>query len=96
MRHSLAMYQATRMLQWAWQWVPGSPYRALSGPEEVERTSRGTDPIRKTAPDVEALLASYRIEGFPFENVAFEGGGIKGIGHTGAVRVGTTCTIIYV
>ncbi|KAK2182157.1 hypothetical protein NP493_364g01046 [Ridgeia piscesae] len=88
------MYQATRMLQWIWQWVPRSLYRALSGPER-ERPSHVIDPIRKTAPDVEELLASYRVEGFPFENVAFEGGGIKGIGHTGAVRVGNICTIIW-
>ena len=83
------------MLQRFWQWVTCSHNRALSGPEEIERTSRGTDPIRKMAPDVEALLASYRGEGFPFENAAFEGGGIKGIGHTGAVRVGTISTIIW-
>ena len=53
--------------------------------EEVDLSTRHT---RK---DVEELLAKYPSKAFPFENIAFEGGGMKGLAHAGGLRVGSTC-----
>ncbi|KAI0231771.1 hypothetical protein LSAT2_017873 [Lamellibrachia satsuma] len=86
------MNQATRLAQWLWLWIPRAPYRSICG-LAGESTLHSVRPTRQRAPDVEALLASYGVDGFPFENIAFEGGGVKGIAHTGAVRVGCTCIL---
>ena len=44
--------------------------------------------------DVVDLLASYPSESFPFENIAFEGGGIKGLAHVGGLRVSSACSMV--
>ena len=49
---------------------------------------------RETGKDVEELLAKYPSEKFPFENIAFEGGGMKGLAHAGGLRVGSTRTTL--
>ena len=53
--------------------------------EEVDPSTR------ETGKDVEELLAKYPSDTFPFENIAFEGGGMKGLAHAGGLRVGSTC-----
>ena len=50
--------------------------------EEVDPSTR------ETGEDVEELLAKYPSKKFPFENIAFEGGGMKGLAHAGGLRVG--------
>ncbi|KAI0232222.1 hypothetical protein LSAT2_017432 [Lamellibrachia satsuma] len=85
------MNQARHLAQWLWQWIPRVPYRAIRGLAGEPTSPR---PCRQRGSDVEALLASYGEDRFPFENIAFEGGGVKGIAHAGAVRVGCNC-ILY-
>ena len=83
------MSESRQLLQWLWTWVPRVPYRAILGYSDEHSPGNHVDPIRKRAPDVDELLASYPSEAFPFENIAFEGGGVKGIAHTGGMRVGS-------
>ena len=53
-----------------------------------EEEDLGPDPsIELMKEEIRELLASYPSEAFPFENIAFEGGGVKGLAHAGGLRV---------
>ena len=68
-----------------WGWFSSKPEK------EEEETDLST---RQTGKDVEELLAKYPSERFPFENIAFEGGGMKGLAHAGGLRVSSTWAML--
>ena len=61
-----------------------------------EEEDLGPDPsIELMKEEIRELLETYPSEAFPFENIAFEGGGVKGLAHAGGLRVSSACAMLF-
>ena len=69
---------------WMWEWF-------WPKDENEEQVAPAEPPTRLRDKDVDELLGKHTSERFPFENIAFEGGGMKGLAHAGGLRVSSTC-----
>ena len=66
----------------------------FSPEKEEEEEDLGPDPsIELMKKKIRELLAVYPSEAFPFENIAFEGGGVKGLAHAGGLRVSSALNV---
>ena len=70
---------------WIWGWFWPTDENEEVAPEP---------PTRVRDKDVERLLAKHPSDTFLFENIAFEGGGMKALAHAGGLRVGSACNIM--